>query len=285
MIHFKSSADLVALAEKTEKPLSNIIWEWETERSESLPDKVWEEMKKRLHVMKQAVMQGMNQPKKSFSGLAGGDACKLASGNSFIGPVVAKATAYAIAVSEVNATMGRIVACPTAGSCGIVPGAICAVQDFLHCSDDVLVRALFTAAGIGQVIADNATVSGAVGGCQAECGTAAAMAAGAVVEMLGGTPGQSAQALALALKNMLGLVCDPVAGLVEVPCIKRNAFATVHALVAAHMALAGIKSIIPADEVIAAMYQIGLDIPRSLKETSKGGLAKTPTALRLKEKL
>ncbi|MEN6566265.1 MAG: L-serine ammonia-lyase, iron-sulfur-dependent, subunit alpha, partial [Veillonellales bacterium] len=124
MIHFKSIADLVAMAEKTEKPLANIIWEWETERSESPVDKVWEEMGKRLHVMKQAVMQGMNQPKKSFSGLAGGDACKLASGNSFIGPVVAKATAYAIAVSEVNATMGRIVACPTAGSCGIVPGAI-----------------------------------------------------------------------------------------------------------------------------------------------------------------
>jgi L-serine dehydratase len=210
----------------------------------------------------------------------GGDACKLA-GNSFIGPVVANAVANAIAVSEVNASMGRIVACPTAGSCGIVPGAIFAIRDFLDCNEDILVRALFTAAGIGQVIAEQATVSGAVGGCQAECGTAAAMAAAAVTEMLGGTPEQSSQAMALALKNMLGLVCDPVAGLVEVPCVKRNGFAAVHALVAAHMALAGIKSVIPADEVIAAMYQIGLDIPRSLKETSEGGLAKTPTALAL----
>jgi L-serine dehydratase len=235
--------------------------------------------------MQQAVTQGLTQREKSFSGLVGGDAYRLAAANSFIGPIVIHAAANAIAVSEVNANMGKIVACPTAGSCGIVPGAILAVAEHLQCGDEKLVRALFTAAGFGEVIAENATVSGAVGGCQAECGSAAAMAAAAVVEMLGGAPRQSSHALALALKNMLGLVCDPVAGLVEVPCVKRNAFAAVHALLAAQMALVGVESIIPADEVIDAMNRIGAELPCSLKETSESGLAKTLTGMKITELL
>jgi L-serine dehydratase len=197
----------------------------------------------------------------------------------------ARAASYALAISEVNANMGLIVACPTAGSCGIVPAALFSAAESLTRDDNALIDALFTAPGIGMVIAENATVAGAVGGCQAECGAAAAMAAGAVVEMAGGTPRQSGEALALALKNMLGLVCDPVAGLVEVPCVKRSAFAAVHALLSAEMALAGIESVIPADEVIDAMYQIGLLMPKSLRETSQGGLAKTLTGIRISQRL
>ncbi len=167
----------------------------------------------------------------------------------------------------------------------ILPGAMLAAAETFLFDDEALVRGLFTAAVIGLVIAENASISGAYGGCQAECGSAAAMAAGAIVEMAGGTPQQSAEAVALSLKNMLGLVCDPVAGLVEVPCVKRNAFGAIHALLAAEMAMAGIQSVIPADEVIAAMHQIGLVMPKALRETSEGGLAKTPTAQKITERL
>jgi L-serine dehydratase len=285
MMSFDSIAELVALAEETGKPLADVVWQWEAERSDCQPEAIWQEMASRLAVMQQAVAQGLIQQEKSFSGLVGGDAYRLATADSFVGPVVIRAAANAIAVSEVNASMGKIIACPTAGSCGIVPGAVLAVAEQLQCGDDKLIRALFTAAGIGEVIAANATVSGAVGGCQAECGAAAAMAAAAVVEMLGGTPRQSSHALALALKNMLGLVCDPVAGLVEVPCVKRNGFAAVHSLLAAQMALAGVESVIPADEVIDAMNRIGAELPCSLKETSEGGLATTATGLEIMERL
>ncbi len=285
MINFTCIADLLALAETTAKPLSEIVRMWEAEASGRPGEAVWEEMRVRLTVMKEAVAAGLEEKQKSLSGLVGGDAGKLAQSHSLLGPTVGRAAAYALAVSEVNASMGRVVACPTAGSCGIVPGAILAAAAYKNCPDEALIAALFTAAGIGEVIAKNATVAGSVGGCQAECGSAAAMAAAAVVELMGGTPRQSAQALALALKNMLGLACDPVAGLVEVPCAKRNAFAAVHALLAAEMALAGIESAIPADEVIDAMDRIGRDLPCSLKETAEGGLAKTPTALSITKRL
>ena len=285
MINFSSIAELVALAETRKASLSEVVMEWEREKSECLEQNIWEKMRDRLDVMRQAAIQGLQQRTKSFSGLVGGDACLVADSESFLGTVVTKAASYALSVSEVNASMGKIVACPTAGSCGIVPGALLAVGECCNCEDDRLVKALFTAAGVGEVIARNATVSGAVGGCQAECGAAAAMAAAAVVEVLGGTPRQSAQAVALALKNMLGLVCDPVAGLVEVPCVKRNAFAAVHSLLAAQMALVGIQSVIPADEVIDAMYRIGLALPCSLRETSTAGLAVTPTAQSITERL
>lgn len=285
MITFRSISDLVTLATQTEKPISSIVLEWETERSECQEDLIWEQMKYRLEVMKQAVMKGISQKEKSFSNLVGGDAFRIAECNGFVGPLITKAITYALAVSEVNANMGRIVACPTAGSCGIVPGTILAIGNVLTLADDQLIRALFTAAGFGEVVSCNATVSGAVGGCQAECGAAAAMAAAAAVELLGGTPRQASHGFALALKNLLGLVCDPVAGLVEVPCVKRNAFAASHALVAAQMAVAGIESTIPADEVIEAMYRIGRSLPSALRETSEGGLAKTPTALEITRRL
>ncbi|HMM22902.1 MAG TPA: L-serine ammonia-lyase, iron-sulfur-dependent, subunit alpha [Selenomonadales bacterium] len=289
MIRFSRISDLVRLADEHELSLAEVVWRHETERSQRTPEEVWATMAESLKVMRGAAVLGLSSRDKSFSGLVGGDANRLAArlddGKCLTGPVAAKAAAYALAVSEVNAGMGKIVACPTAGSCGIVPGAMLAAADACGFSDEALIRGLFTAAGIGLVIAENASISGAFGGCQAECGSAAAMAAAAVVEMAGGTPAQSAEALALAMKNLLGLACDPVAGLVEVPCVKRNAFGAVHALLAAEMALAGITSVIPADEVIDAMHQIGLSMPRALKETSEGGLAKTPTAIKLTEKI
>lgn len=278
-------ADLVSLATERKQQLSDIVLATETANSDYPTAYFWEAMRERYGVMKEAAVSGLKLREKSASGMVGGDAAMLAGGDLFLGPVVTKTAAYSIAISEVNASMGRIVACPTAGSCGIVPGAILAVCECLDYPEKAAIRALFTAAGIGEVVAKNATVAGAVGGCQAECGTAAAMAAAAVVELRGGTAYQSAQAVALALKNMLGLVCDPVAGLVEVPCVKRNGFAAVHALLAAQLALSGVESVIPADEVIAAMYRIGLDLPSSLKETSEGGLAKTPTGQKINERL
>lgn len=194
---------------------------------------------------------------------------------------MAAAVSYALAVAEVNATMGKIVACPTAGSCGIMPAVLLTVQNQLDLSDEQVAEGLFTAAAIGAVIAHKASVSGAMCGCQAECGSAAAMASAASVELAGGTPKQAANACAMVLKNVLGLVCDPVAGLVEVPCAKRNAMGTSLALVCADMALAGIESVIPADEVIVAMKDVGRALPESLRETALGGLAVTPTAQKL----
>ena len=184
-----------------------------------------------------------------------------------------------------NAVMGRIVACPTAGSCGIVPAVLYAAMKRHKKKEEDILRALFTAAGIGMVIDQNASIAGAAGGCQAECGSAAGMAAGALAELAGGTPQQVGNAAALAIKNLLGLACDPVAGLVEVPCVKRNGFAAVHAMLAADMSLAGVESVIPVDEVIEAMNRIGRALPKSLRETSEGGLAVTKTGLAMAKKI
>jgi L-serine dehydratase len=193
-------------------------------------------------------------------------------------PLIADMMTIALAVSEQNAKMGRIVACPTAGSCGIVPAVLFALQKANGYTDRELVDALFTAGAVGIVIAKNASIAGASGGCQAECGSAAAMAAAAAVELMGGTPEEACHAVAFSLKSLMGLVCDPVGGLVEVPCVKRNAFCAVNAYVAATMARSGIESLIPADEVISAMDEVGKLMSPSLKETAKGGIAATPTA-------
>lgn len=288
-INFTRIDELIAIASSLQKPLSSVVLEFEAQRSERPQNEIWTDMKASLLVMRDAVNEGLTQTDKSFSGLVGGDANRLINrintSTLLTGAASSRAAAYALAVSEVNAGMGKVVACPTAGSCGILPGALLAAGEILNAEDDDLVRGLFTAAGIGMVIAENASIAGAIGGCQAECGAAAAMAAGAVADIAGGTPDQVSHALALALKNLLGLVCDPVAGLVEVPCVKRNAFGAAHALLAAEMSLAGVESVIPADEVIGAMHQIGLAIPRALRETSEGGLAKTPTAASITTRL
>jgi L-serine dehydratase len=198
-----------------------------------------------------------------------------------LGAIGKKAMLYALAAAEENARMGRIVAAPTAGSCGILPGVVLAVGEEMKIERERLVLSLFTAGAVGRAIAETAALSGADGGCQAECGSASAMAAAACVELCGGTTNHQAHAAALAIKFVMGLVCDPVCGLVEVPCVKRNASGAVNALAAASLALAGIESVIPADEVISAMGQVGKQIPPELRETAKGGLAVTNTAKKL----
>lgn len=247
---------------------------------------VWNRMKKTIPVFTHSIRRGLADTTKSASGMVGGDGNRFFRQKMrFLSPLCQKACAYAIAAAEANAKMYCIVACPTAGSCGIVPAVFAAVGEEIHATDDEYTKALFTAGAVGKVAAENASIAGAVGGCQAECGTAIAMAAAGAVELLGGTTAEMADAVALGLKNVLGLVCDPIAGLVEVPCVKRNGFDAVHALVAAEMAMAGVRSVIPADEVIVAMGQIGSMLPKALRETSQAGLAVTPTGKEITQEL
>jgi L-serine dehydratase len=289
MISYKSIQELVGTATSAGKKISDVIMEDQAKALGKSEDELYREMKYRLDIMKESLLKGLSQENPSLSGLVGKNARLLqdamANGKLLGGKVFDGALLRAIAIAEVNAAMGRIVAAPTAGSCGILPAVLLAAAEELRASEEEQVKAIFTASGIGMVITRIAGVSGAAGGCQAECGSASAMAAAAVVEMAGGTPEQSAHACAIALKNILGLVCDPVAGLVEVPCVKRNAGGAANALVAIDLALAGIKSVIPVDEVIQAMRQIGKAMPVALKETALGGLAVTPTGCRLAQQL
>lgn len=289
MLSYESIQELVSCAQAANKSLSETIWEDQAKNLELPKEQVFERMKSRLRVMEESVNSGICSTARSVSGLSGGAAVKMKtaaeSGKTLLGRSFGMVLARALAVAETNACMGRIVASPTAGSCGIIPAALLSVREERGYSEDAAALALFTSAGFGLVVANRASVSGAQGGCQAECGSAAAMAAAALAELAGGTPSMAASAFALALKNTLGLVCDPVAGLVEIPCIKRNAVCAVLAIAAADMALAGIESAIPADEVIDAMKAIGDSMPASLKETSRGGLAATPTALEFSKRL
>lgn len=274
-----------------EKKLS--IWEYtlliEEKESGLDRDVILKKMEKNLKVMKEAAEYALRNKVVSVSGLIGGDAYRLQQyidkGNTLSGEFMVKAMARAISCSEVNAAMGRIVATPTAGSCGILPAALITAAEKLNKTDEDLIKALFTAAGVGILIAKNATISGAEGGCQAECGSAAAMASAAIVEMMGGTPEMALNAAAIVIKNILGLVCDPIAGLVEAPCAKRNASGTVSALTVADLVMSGVKSIIPFDDVILAMYKTGKQLPCELRETALGGLASTPTGIQLRKKI
>lgn len=226
---------------------------------------------------------------RSVSGLVGGDGLKMRlyarRGESIGGEFMDEVIVQAISMAESNACMRRIVAAPTAGSCGVVPAVLLPLCEREHYTQHELLEALYVASGIGAVIAYRASISGAAGGCQAEIGTASAMAAGALVSLRGGTNEQIGHAVAMALKNLMGLVCDPVAGLVEVPCVKRNVIGAVNAISAADMALAGIESRIPVDEVIDAMGEVGRRMPVEFRETALGGLAATPTGERLKREL
>lgn len=287
---FKSVGQMVKLAEEKGCPISTVVLEKEAQAKEMSVEQLRQQMERNWSVMVEAMERGLKEDISSVSGLTGGDAKKLyqahLSGTGLLsGDPVMLAVARALAVAEVNAAMGRIVAAPTAGSCGIIPGVLATVAELKDSSRAQIIDSLFTAAGIGAVIAQNASISGAEGGCQAECGSAAAMAAGAAVELAGGKPSQVAHAAAIALKNILGLVCDPVAGLVEVPCIKRNAMGAANAMLAANLALVGIESKIPVDEVIMAMKEVGDSLPATLKETACGGLANTPTARILERQL
>ena len=251
-------------------------------------EKIRSTMKRNLDVMRQSVKEGVAGV-KSVTGLTGGDAKKmdeyLASGNYLSGELILKAVRNAIATNEVNAKMGLICATPTAGSAGVLAGVLVAIEEKFHLTDEQAVDFLFTAGAFGLIIANNASISGAEGGCQAEVGSAAAMAAAATVITCGGSVEQAGNAVAITLKNMMGLICDPVAGLVEVPCVKRNALGSSQALISADMALAGIKSVIPPDEVIEAMNKVGQAMPAIFKETAEGGLAVTPTAKKIAKKL
>lgn len=286
---FKNAEELVQTAEKEGISLSEVMIKQEMSVHDRSREEIMGQMERNLDVMERAVNRGITESVKSVSGLTGGDGKKLHEymmlNDTLSGNLTLDAVAKAMSTNEVNAAMGTICATPTAGAAGVVPGTLFAVKEKLNPSREEMVRYLFVSGAFGFVIANNASISGAAGGCQAEVGSATGMAAAAIVEMAGGTPRQSAQAMAIALKNMLGLVCDPVAGLVEVPCVKRNAFGASHALVAADLALAGIESRIPCDEVIDAMYRIGQNMPTALKETGEGGLAATPTGKRLKEEI
>lgn len=280
-LKYLSIAELVDQATAQGERISQIVLRDQAEQMDTEPQGLFRKMRENYHVMQESIQKGADPDIKSTSGLTGGDAWKLYSvyekKKSLTGSFMAGAMWRALAVSELNAAMGRIVAAPTAGSCGILPAAIVTMQEEYSLDEYDCVMALFTASAVGMVIGNNASLAGASGGCQAECGSASAMAAAAIVELAGGTPQMSGEACAIAIKNILGLVCDPVAGLVEIPCIKRNAGGVTTAFMAAELALAGIASHIPADETILAMKRIGDTMPASLRETAEGGLAMTPT--------
>lgn len=267
-----------------QQSLDDFLIDYNMRELECSQEDLLAKMQEMLDVMEKSVEFGLTG-RRSHSGLTGGDAKKLAdavetgSYTSLLGDKARDAVIYATAVGECNAAMGRIVAAPTAGASGVLPGVFFALKKHCQLSDVTLQRAMVVAGSIGMVIAERASLAGATGGCQAECGSAAAMAAGAAVTMLGGTPQQVGTAVAIVFKNVLGLVCDPVAGLVEVPCIKRNGACALQALLAAELALAGINSFINADEAIDAMKSVGDALPCALKETAGGGMAATPTAI------
>lgn len=284
---FYSIEELVEQSQKYET-VSELMIATEIQLSGRTREEIIYLMEKNLAVMEQSIHEGIVGV-KSVTRLTGGDAVKLTkyldSGNFLSGETILTAVRNAIAVNEVNAKMGLICATPTAGSAGVVPGVLMACRNRLNLKRCQQIEFLFTAGAFGLVIANNASISGAEGGCQAEVGSASAMAAAALVQANGGTPHQAAQAVAITLKNMMGLICDPVAGLVEVPCVKRNALGSSQAFISADMALAGIESVIPPDEVVEAMYRVGRQMPSIFKETAEGGLARTPTGQRLAKEL
>ena len=279
---FKNAKELLALCQEKKLPISEVMRQREILLGETTAEIVDQRMDRVLEIMKDAAFSPIKDPVISMGGLIGGEARRLCEfhdlGKSLCGNVLGKGITYAMATLETNASMGLIVASPTAGSAGIVPGMMLALQEVYGFSDEKIRQTLFNAGAIGYLAMRNATVAGAVGGCQAEVGIASVMAASAAVELLGGTPLQCTYAASTVLMNMLGLVCDPVGGLVEYPCQNRNAAGVSNALIAAEMSLAGIPQFIPLDEMIDAMYTVGKKLPAELRETALGGCAATPSA-------
>lgn len=288
-MEIQSMKELIEACEREQKSIGEIMLMMEAEKSGKDQETIISMMEKRLIKMKEAVDTGIKDASIAPSGISGGDAVKMYDyvhqGKSLSGKYISNAMSFSLATSESNARMGVIVATPTAGAAGILPGVLFSLHKNDGTSYKDLVMGLFTASMLGLVIANRSFISGAAGGCQAEVGSATAMAAGTIVELKGGTPQQAINATALAMKSLLGLVCDPVGGLVEVPCIKRNVIGTSIAFSAADMSLSGIESRIPCDEVIEAMYRVGKDMPRTLRETALGGLATTETGKQVKERL
>lgn len=279
---FKNAKELLRLCEEQNLPISEIMRQREIRVGERDAAETDKKMDRVLEIMKEAAFSPIQHPIRSMGGLIGGESKKLsehfASGNGLCGELLEKAMIYAMATLETNASMGLIVASPTAGAAGIVPGLLLAFQKVYEISDEAIRQVLFNAGAVGYLAMRNATVAGAVGGCQAEVGIASAMAASAAVELMDGTPKQCLDAASTVLMNMLGLVCDPVGGLVEYPCQNRNAAGVANALIATEMTLAGVPQLIPFDEMLEAMYKVGKRLPAELRETALGGCAATPSA-------
>jgi len=286
---YNNGAELLELTKEHNCPISEIVIAKEKDLFDLERDDVYERSRRILGVMGDSSSLALDEKDKYTGHIIGGDAYLMnehaKADNSFCGSAINKAMARAFSSSEVNASMGQICAAPTAGSCGIIPAAVFTGAEICSADEDQMIRAILTSSAVGEIITKNACVSGAEGGCQAECGSAAAMAAAGLVEMRGGTPEQALNASAIALKNIMGLVCDPIAGLVEAPCAKRNASGVVNAMISADMALAGVKSIIPFDEVVEAMYKVGKALPSSLKETALGGVAVSKTGKEIAERV
>ncbi len=284
-----SFSDLLEKSKHENKAIFEIAQEEEAALAETDIDVIRLRVTENLIAMREAIKNGLKSTEKSVSNWCGDDCVKLPERyrkkHALFGKVFEKITTYALATAEENLRMGRIVACPTAGSCGIVPAVIIAVSEEEAIPETKQIDGLLTAGIVGLIVSAKVRLAGAVAGCQAECGVASAMAAAALTEMLGGTTEEIIQAVSLALKNILGLTCDPVCGLVEVPCIKRNAFLAVHAVTAAELAICGVESKIPADEVVDTLKITGQLMSPLLKETSQGGLAKTKTAVELEKVL
>ena len=284
-MNFRNAQELLLLCREEKCLISEIMIRRECTLQEKTREEVLGQMGKAWEIMQHSAHDPIQNPTRSMGGLIGGEAALLTAsrlkGKTFCGETVTRAITYAMAVLEGNATMGLVVASPTAGSSGVVPGVLLALKDTMGLEDEEVIRALFHASAVGYLAMRNATVAGAVGGCQAEVGTASAMAGSAGTELLGGTPEQSLNAASIVLMNMLGLVCDPIGGLVECPCQMRNAAGAANALIAAEISLSGVKQPIPFDEMLEAMYAVGKRLPQELRETAMGGCAATPTACAL----
>lgn len=284
--HFEHGTELLQLCGREQTGISEIMLLSEAEQSGRSRESILEEMKENLAVMRDSIRRGLDEDEKVRGVFLGGDAVKLMAFAAFsnMGAHMAEVAAAAMAVTEVNASMGKIVAAPTAGASGILPAVLLVCGKRRGFEEDALCRGLLAAGAVGCIIAKNASIAGASGGCQAETGSAAAMSACALAELCGGSPKAALDAAAIALKNVMGLVCDPVGGLVECPCIKRNAIGAVNAVLSCDMVLSGITSLIPFDEVVLAMKNVGSQMHADLRETARGGLAATETALRISAK-
>lgn len=285
---FRTAVELLKLCQESGQSVAEITILGEVESGSATRAEIEERMVAYYVRMKESVQKGLAITERSRSGLSGGDSRKVLAHSggdnvSALGGIFERCIAYALAVLETNAAFGRIIATPTAGSAGICPACLLTWQEVRNAPDDAVSRALFTAAGVGRVIGFGACFSGAQGGCQAEVGSASAMAAAAICELDGGTPEQTVNAAALALQNTLGLICDPIGGYVEAPCMMRNGLFGLHAFGAAAVSLSGVKSMVPFDEVVSALREVGHKMPRMYKETSEGGLATTPTGLKYKQ--
>ena len=289
MLSYNSVKELVDLAVENKCRISDICIKDQAKKMGKTEEELFSEMEKFFDTMCDSAKWGEQEGRRSTSGLTGDEGYLMKKyaekDGGLMGRPMSRAVSRALAVSNCNAAMGKIVATPTAGSCGILPGCLITAYEEKHLDKKDIVMSIFTAAAFGMIIAQKASIAGAQGGCQAECGSASGMAAAALVELMGGTPQMCADALAIAIVNQEGLVCDPVAGLVEIPCIKRNASGVVIAYSSADMALAGIEAKIPADECIDAMREVGDAMSRDLKETATGGLAATPTGKKYREQV